>query len=195
MKNVSCLWCSGVLVPFCVADVCMCVCSFTSETTHVIGCWLLCVYFFCCTLSPPHAYTKAQMCECDSVPVPCRTPASCLFLKTKKRRAAEETLLPLHWWKATLIEWPGTQPPSLIITAVQLLLITLKACRAPRSPVMLWAIRERVRKIRSPWQNKLSEKPQKRVEEEDQRRSGLTALLDSFLSLSSSWWSRDAVCY
>lgn len=155
----------------------------------------VCLFFFLCTLSPPHAYKKGWMCECDSVCEPCRTPASCLLLKTKKRGAAEEPLLPLLWWKAALIEWPGTQPPFLIITAVQSLLITLKACRAPRSPVMLRAIRESEGKIRSFWQNPLSEKLQKRVEEEGRPQSDLSTQLVLFLSLSNSWRSRDAVCY
>lgn len=80
------------------------------------------------------------------------------FVLMEKRSLDAELPLLLLWWKAALIEWPGTQPPFLIITAVQSLLITLKACRAPHSPVMLRAIRGSGRKIRRFWQNPLSKK-------------------------------------
>lgn len=84
---------------------------------------------------------------------------------------------------------PGTQPPFLIITAVQSLLITLKVCRAPRSPVMLRAIRESDRKIRRFWQKKKNStfiKKKKKLKgwrEGGRRQSSVAALLVWFLFL------------
>lgn len=116
------------------------------------------------------------------------------FVHTEKRSLDAELPLLLLWWKAALIEWPGTQPPFLIITAVQSLLITLKACRAPHSPVMLRAIRGSERKIRRFWQNPLS-KTAKEGGKGGRRQSSVAASRLIFLSQSSSWWSWDAVYY
>lgn len=143
--------------------VCVCMCTFSHVNIHVISRWPVCSCM--CTLTLPHVYMKARVYECDSV----REPVGSLPVVCSWRCAHGETEtssgapLPMLWWKAALIEWPGTQPPFLIITAVQSLLITLKVCRAPHSPVMLQAIWESERKIRRFWQNPLSKKL-KRVE-------------------------------
>lgn len=90
------------------------------------------------------------------------------------------------WWKAVLIEWPRTQPPFLIITAVQSLLITIKVCRAPRSPVMLQAIQETPRgREEDPallTKSTFKEKA-KKAGKGGQRQSSVAALLIWFLSL------------
>lgn len=85
-------------------------------------------------------------------------------------------------WKAALIEWPRTQPPFLIITAVQSLLITIKVCRAPCAPVMLQAIWETARGRESEGSGASDEihfqrKTLKRVEKGGQRQSSVAALL------------------
>lgn len=143
--------------------MCVCVCvrmrRFSHVSVYVIS-HFGCVFRECARFPLPHVYMKARVCECDSV---CE-PVGSLPVVCSWRYAYGETEtssgnpLPLLWWKAALIEWPGTQPPFLIITAVQSLLITLKVCRAPHFPVMLQAIRESERKIRRFWQNPLSKK-------------------------------------
>lgn len=157
-------WCAcAILMPDSVYVCVVCVCTFSHLNIHVISRWPVCLCT--CTFALPHVNKKARVYECDSV---CE-PVGCLPVVCSRRCAYGETEtssgapLPLLWWKAALIEWPGTQPPFLIITAVQSLLITLKVCRAPHSPVMLQAIRESERKIRRFWQNPLSKKL-KRVE-------------------------------
>lgn len=155
---VLCLRCHGLTACMCG----ICVCTFSHVSIHVNSRrpvrWCLCM----CTFTLPHVYMKAHVCECDSVCEPVGSlPVVCsrryAYGKTETSSGAPLPL-PLLWWKAALIEWPGTQTPFLIITAVQSLLITLKVCRAPHSPVMLQAIRESERKIRRFWQNPLSKK-------------------------------------
>ena len=129
--------------------VCLCVCACARSLSHMSTWRRVCVNVIAC------------VCVCEpvgSLPVVCSWRYA--YGETETSSGAP---LPLLWWKAALIEWPGTQPPFLIITAVQSLLITLKVCRAPHSPVMLQAIRESERKIRRFWQNPLSKKL-KRVE-------------------------------
>lgn len=148
-------WCLQCDVCLCVA-VRVCVCTSNHVSIRVIARWpvRLCM----CRAHAPSCLREPRVCECDSVcepvgslPVVCSW--RCAYGETETSSGAP---LPLLWWKAALIEWPGTQPPFLIITAVQSLLITLKVCRAPHSPVMLQAIRESERKIRRFWQNPLS---------------------------------------
>ena len=131
--------------------VCLCVCACARSLSHMSTWRRVCVNVIACVC----------VCVCEpvgSLPVVCSWRYA--YGETETSSGAP---LPLLWWKAALIEWPGTQPPFLIITAVQSLLITLKVCRAPHSPVMLQAIRESERKIRRFWQNPLSKKL-KRVE-------------------------------
>lgn len=134
-------------------------CALSHVNIHVISRWPVCL----CTLNLPHVYMKARVYECDSVCEPVGSlPVVCswryAYGETETSSGAPLLLL---WWKAALIEWPGTQPPFLIITAVLSLLIALKVCRAPHSPVKLQAIRESERKIRRFWHNPLSKQLKK----------------------------------
>lgn len=128
---------------------------------------------------------KASVCECDSVCEPVGSlPVVCSWRYSYgETETSSGAPVPLLWWKAALIEWPGTQPPFLIITAVQSLLITLKVCRAPRSPVMLQAIRESGRKIRHFWQNPLSKQLKKGGNGADVKAVQQPSSFDSFLYL------------
>ncbi len=156
-------WCACAILICDSVHMSVCMCRFSHVNIHVIRRWPVCLCM--CTFTLPHVYMKARVYECDSVCEPVGSlPVVCSWRYAYgETEASSGAPLPQLWWKAALIEWPGTQPPFLIITAVQSLLITLKVCRAPHSPVMLQAIRESERKIRRFWQNPLSKKL-KRVE-------------------------------
>lgn len=157
----------------------MCVCHNTCRTISVFVfvhpspfvwfCMCVCVYV--CEWE-----SESERKPVGSLPVVCSW--RCAYGETETSSRAPH---PLLWWKATLIEWPGTQPPFLIITAVQSLLITPKVCRAPHSPVVLQAIRASERKIRSFWQKNPLSKQQ--VEKGGRRQSSVAAFLVWFLYL------------
>lgn len=178
----------------CAALTCDSVCLYSAVWMYMWSVAGLCVCARARSLST-HVYAKARVYESDSVCEPVGSPPVVCSWRYAygETESSSGAPLPLLWWKAALIEWPGTQPPFLIITAVQSLLITLKVCRAPHSPVMLQAIREREKD--PALLTKSTFKKAKKGGKGGRRQSSVAALLVWFLSLSSSWWSRDAVYY
>lgn len=175
------------------AMLCLCACvraHLSISSIHVISCQ---VFVHVHNRSLPHAYMTAHVCECDSVCEPVGSlPVVCSRRYAYGETAAGAPSCLCSDERQQLIEWPGTQPPFLIITAVQSLLITLKVCRAPHSPVMLQAVWKSESKIRHFWQ-KSTFKKAKRVEKGPASKQCSSP--PHLISLSSSWWSRDTVYY
>lgn len=113
---IQCLRCDGVLVSYWCVTACMCAFVFVQLAMWICDVWSVVGLWVCALFTLPRVYMKASVYECDSVcepvgslPVVCSW--RCAYGETETSSGAP---LPLLWWKAALIEWPGTQPPFLI---------------------------------------------------------------------------------
>lgn len=105
-------WCACAILMCDSVYVCVRMRTFSHVNIRVISRWPVCL----CMFALPRVYMKVRVYECDSVcepvgslPVVCSW--RCAYGETETSSGAP---LPLLWWKAALIEWPGTQPPFLI---------------------------------------------------------------------------------